>query len=251
VAAADSMNRAPWTAEGQEKRDAVRRMFADIAPTYDRCNALMSLSLHKRWRSYAVSQLGLEPGETALDLCCGTGDFLQPLQRAVGGGGKVLGIDFCLPMLQLAKAKSSPGITSLGLGDACRLPVRSMSVDAVTVGWGIRNVPDIDAAHREIARALRPGGKFVSLDMARPRNPVLRRLSEFMFNIMVPRLGALFGKREAYTYLPKSTEKFWSREELAESMRRAGMVDVTFQDLFFGNICVHSGRKAEGRGEEK
>jgi demethylmenaquinone methyltransferase/2-methoxy-6-polyprenyl-1,4-benzoquinol methylase len=144
-------------------------------------------------------------------------------------------------MIQLATAKKAAN--GLSLGDACRLPVQSQTLDAVTVGWGIRNVPDIDAAHLEIARVLKPGGKFVSLDMARPQNPILGLSSKFAMNHLVPLIGRLFGKAEAYTYLPKSTEKFYSREELSTSMRGAGLVEVGWKNLFFGNVCIHWGTK--------
>jgi demethylmenaquinone methyltransferase/2-methoxy-6-polyprenyl-1,4-benzoquinol methylase len=229
-----------WDAQGAQKRAAVRGMFADIAPSYDRLNAWMSLFLHRRWRARAVRMLDLRPGDRALDVCCGTGDFLAPLRAAVGPEGVVAGIDFCAPMLAQARTKSPAG---LALGDACHLPVAGDAFDAVTVGWGIRNVPDIDQAHREIARVLRPGGRFVSIDMARPRNPLVRAVSELLFRTLVPRLGALFGKTQAYTYLPKSTERFWSREQLAASMERAGLTDVRMTDLFLGNLCIHYGRK--------
>jgi demethylmenaquinone methyltransferase / 2-methoxy-6-polyprenyl-1,4-benzoquinol methylase len=227
-----------WLNEGERKRKAVREMFSEIAPRYDFLNSLMSFSLHRRWRAYAVSQLHLRPGDTALDVCCGTGDFLLEAKKIVGG--KAFGIDFCRPMLDRAANKVS---APLGVGDACSLPVQDSSVNAVTVGWGIRNVPDIDAAHREIARVLKPGGRFVSLDMARPRNGIMRAICGFMFKSVVPRVGAIFGASKAYTYLPRSTEMFWSREDLCASMERAGLTEVTFKDLFFGNICAHFGRK--------
>lgn len=227
-----------WTTEGAQKRATVQRMFAEIAPTYDLLNGVMSLSLHGRWRTFAVSLLELRPEDTALDVCCGTGDFLALLRRK---GIRAAGIDFCLPMLD--KAAEKLGARPVSLGDACQLPVVSRAVDAVTVGWGIRNVPDIDAAHREIVRVLKPGGRFVSLDMARPNNRLIRASSEFIFNTLVPRLGTLFGKTQAYTYLPKSTQRFWSREQLSASMESAGLVDVRFKDLMLGNICVHFGRK--------
>lgn len=231
-----------WRTEGAQKRAAVRQMFADIAPTYDLLNGLMSLSLHHRWRSYAVRKLKLGPGDNVLDVCCGTGDFMKPLRKAVGLDGFVAGIDFCLPMLQVADKKLADG-SSLSLGDACALPIASGSFDAVSVGWGIRNVPDIDAAHREVARVLKPGGRFVSLDMAQPGNGVLRSVSTFAFQGMVPLLGSLFGKTKAYTYLPKSTQKFWSRDQLSASMEAAGLVDVGCKDMMLGNICVHWGTK--------
>jgi demethylmenaquinone methyltransferase/2-methoxy-6-polyprenyl-1,4-benzoquinol methylase len=230
----------PWAAEGQEKRAAVQSMFAEIAPTYDLCNALMSLSLHRRWRAWASSRLELHPGGQVLDLCSGTGDFLKPLREAVGSDGLVLGADFCLPML--ARAADKPA-NLLVLADAGRIPLSSERFDGVSVGWGIRNVPDADLAHREIARILKPGGRFVSLDMARPRNGFVRGISEAVFNHAIPLLGALFRKRKAYTYLPKSTAGFKSREELKTSMEAAGFVEVGYRDFFMGNICVHWGTK--------
>jgi len=238
---AHSAENAPWTAEGQEKRNAVQSLFSQIAPKYDRLNSVMSLSLHHRWRAFAVSCLALRQGDKALDVCSGTGDFLKPLRTAVGTSGAVFGVDFCLPMLQVASMKQTEPLVE---GDAMRLPVRSNLFDAVTVGWGIRNVPDIDRAHQEIARVLKPGGRFASLDMAKPHNSVMRWVSGTVFKTLVPLLGTLTGNRKAYTYLPKSTEKFWSREDLKSSMEKAGFEQVQFKDMFFGNICVHWGRKS-------
>jgi demethylmenaquinone methyltransferase/2-methoxy-6-polyprenyl-1,4-benzoquinol methylase len=234
-------DQAIWQAEGVQKRTAVQGMFAEIAPTYDLLNSLMSLRLHHRWRGYAVRQLQLRPGDKALDVCCGTGDFMAPLRRAVGATGRVFGVDFCLPMLELAKKKRVAG--EVGLGDACQMPIQSQALDGVSVGWGIRNVPDIDQAHRELFRVLKPGGRFVSLDMALPRNSVIRKVSGFFCNRLLPWLGSLFGKTQAYTYLPKSTQKFMNRAELSASMERAGFVEVGYKDMFLGNVCVHWGRR--------
>ncbi|MFN8221380.1 MAG: bifunctional demethylmenaquinone methyltransferase/2-methoxy-6-polyprenyl-1,4-benzoquinol methylase UbiE [Fimbriimonadales bacterium] len=231
----------PWTAEGAAKREAVRDMFAGIAPKYDLMNGLMSLSLHHRWRKAAVAMLDLHPGDKALDVCCGTGDFMVPLFESVGETGFVGGVDFCLPML--AQAQSKLGTHRISLGDACRLPFQSGTMDAVSVGWGIRNVPDIDQAHAEAYRVLRPGGRFVSLDMAKPRNPILRWLSTLLFKTVVPWLGGVLSSKKAYAYLPESTQRFWSRAELTSSLERAGFVDCGYRDLFFGNICIHYGRK--------
>lgn len=232
----------PWQAEGDDKRSAVQRMFGEIAPTYDLLNSVMSLRLHHRWRRFAVQQLRLKPGARVLDVACGTGDFMVPLRAAVGPQGAVVGIDFCLPMLEVATQKQTPG--AVALGDACRLPVASDTLDGASVGWGIRNVPDIDAAHRELARVLKSGARFVSLDMARPRFAPIRWASDLLFRKGVPLMGRAFGKTEAYTYLPESTQRFLGREELSESMRAAGFTDVGFKDLFFGNLCVHWGTKA-------
>lgn len=216
-------------------------MFAEIAPTYDLLNSVMSLRLHHRWRAFAVKQLNLQQGNGVLDVCCGTGDFMLPLRKAVGEKGKVYGIDFCLPMLQKAQEKHVPG--DIGLGDACILPIQTNALNGVSVGWGIRNVPDIDQAHRELFRVLKPGGRFVSLDMANPRNAIIRFFSRLTCDTFLPRLGSIFGKTKAYTYLPKSTQRFMSREELKQSMEKAGFTSVGYKDLFFGNVCVHWGTK--------
>ncbi len=243
-----------WRTEGERKRAAVRGMFGSIARGYDRMNGLMSLGLHHRWRGFAVSRLALQPGGRALDVCCGTGDFMLPLRRAVGPTGRVVGVDFCLPMLEGAKEKLSTSVergawsgesqSTLALGDACRLPIGSGLFDAVSVGWGLRNVPDLDAALAEASRVLRPGGRFVSLDMARPRNPLVRGAAEFALRRVLPFLGKLLRlDGEAYAYLPESTLRFASRETLAAAMRRAGFDDVAYRDLMLGNLCVHWGRK--------
>jgi demethylmenaquinone methyltransferase/2-methoxy-6-polyprenyl-1,4-benzoquinol methylase len=220
-------------------------MFSQIAPRYDLANSVLSLLLHHRWRAQAVAMLELRPGDSAIDICCGTGDFLIPLRRAIGPKGRAFGVDFSLPMLERA-AKKKPGEVVV-LGDACQLPVCDAAFDGLTIGWGIRNVADIDAAHREIFRVLRPGGRFVSLDMARSRNRTVRAVSDVFLRIAVPWLGSLVGDRGAYRYLAESTRAFWSREQLAASMAAAGMVDVRTRDLMFGNVCIHYGRRpAEG-----
>jgi demethylmenaquinone methyltransferase/2-methoxy-6-polyprenyl-1,4-benzoquinol methylase len=233
---------APWKVRGEEKREAVREMFAEVAPTYDRINGIMCVGLHRAWRRAAVRVLDLSEGDAALDVCCGTGDFLVPLVGAVGSGGKVVGVDFCAPMIELARQKVDE--PRLSVGDACRLPIRGLIFDAVSVGWGLRNVPDVDTALDEAARVLKPGGRFVSLDMARPKSAVMGRVSEWVFHRVVPLIGRVFGKAEAYTYLPKSTLQFLSREQMAAAMERAGFRDVKWRDYFFGNVCMHWGVKA-------
>jgi demethylmenaquinone methyltransferase/2-methoxy-6-polyprenyl-1,4-benzoquinol methylase len=226
-------------AEGEEKREVVRELFADVAPSYDLVNGLLSLSLHHRWRRAAVEGLGLREEDWALDVCCGTGDFLVPLAKVVGG--RVVGVDFCAPML--ARAREKVPCAALQLGDACRLPIAGGRFDAVTVGWGLRNVPDVGAALREANRVLKPGGRFVTLDMARPRNGVVGRVSEWAFHTVVPLVGRVFGKSRAYTYLPKSTLQFLSRDELKRAMEQAGFSDVRTRDFAFGNVCMHWGTK--------
>lgn len=234
-------NDAPWLMSGDQKRLAVQQMFADVASTYDQVNRIMSFNSDRKWRHKAASYLHLRPGDTVLDLCCGTGDFLPVHRSLIGPSGRLLGLDFCLPMLVRSSGKDS-GATLIQ-ADAMSIPVASASVDAVSVGWGIRNVPDIDQVHREIYRVVRSGGRFASVDCAIPQNPFFRAISIWTGKILLPAVGTLFRQRKAYTYLPKSTQKFMSRQELVLSMKSAGFVNVGFQDLFFGNICIHYGEK--------
>ncbi|QYK52403.1 MAG: bifunctional demethylmenaquinone methyltransferase/2-methoxy-6-polyprenyl-1,4-benzoquinol methylase UbiE [Fimbriimonadaceae bacterium] len=232
----------PWQTEGEEKREAVREMFAGIAPTYDLANSIMSAKGHLRWRRMAVCLINLQPGESVLDLCCGTGDFLIAARELTGPTGQLIGLDFCQPMLDVAAKKVDSAI-QLTLGDATELPFADRQFDAITVGWGLRNVPDLAAALAESARVLKPGGRFITVDMAQPSGP-LGPISRWMYHVTVPLLGRILGQADAYAYLPKSTEKFVSREELKSVMESAGFKDVQMKSLYFGNICMHWGVKA-------
>lgn len=231
----------PWLKDGDEKRQSVQAMFAEIAPTYDLMNSLMSLRLHHRWRRFAANTLGLKKGQSALDVCCGTGDFLTVLRDKVGPEGKLIGVDFCAPMLQVAAEKKSLA-PNLVCADACHLPLSHSQFDAATVGWGLRNVPSLSEALSEIHRVLKPGGRFVSLDMARPKG-VMGKVSEIVFHTLVPALGTLFGKRKAYQYLPKSTLRFVSPEELEKALTDLGFVEVGHRYLYFGNVAMVWGKK--------
>lgn len=225
----------------EEKRSQIQQMFAKIAPQYDLLNGFMSLSQHRRWRRIAASMLHLKPGDSVLDLCTGTGDFIAPIRKLVGEKGIVIGLDFCEPMVRIGQQKHRKG--QLGLGDAMKLPLQSESLNAVTVGWGIRNVVDIDQVHAEIFRVLKPGGSFASIDMAKPQNKSIQSIVKQSMKMVLPSLGAAFGKKEAYTYLPESIQHFWDREKLKESMEKAGFKDILITNLFFGNICIHRGMK--------
>lgn len=235
-------SQAPWLAQGQAKEEAVQSIFSKVSGTYDLVNSLMSLRLHHRWRAQAVDLLQLQPGQSVLDVCCGTGSFFDPITKAVGDDGTVVGIDFCQPMLEIARQKFGDSI-QLILGDACALPIQSNLFDGVTVGWGLRNVSQLDQCLSEICRVLKPGGRFVTIDMARPQGQI-GAISEKICHAIVPILGAAVGKKEAYTYLNQSTLQFASREELARRMELAGFEEIEYHDLFGGNICIHLGRKA-------
>ena len=230
-----------WEAQGDERRREVRGMFSAIAPSYDRANAFMSFNLHQRWRKFAAAKLKLKTGDTVLDLCTGTGDFLPIHRTFIGQEGMLIGIDFCAPML--SKAVSKDREATLSLGDACSIPLANNTADGVSVGWGIRNVPDIDQAHQEIQRVLKSGKRFVSIDCAEPESSIIKAATSVLRTPMLGFLGKLMGSSEAYKYLSESTARFKSREELAASMRSAGFIDVHYKNLMLGNICVHWGTK--------
>ncbi len=239
---ASTLEPAAWETSGDDKRRAVRALFAEVAGSYDRFNSVVSLRLHQRWRSEAVTAIALSPGESVLDVCCGTGDFCLAALPCVGDNGTVVGVDFCAPMLRLAAGKTGRRV-GLGLADAMRLPFATDSFDAVTVGWGLRNVPDIGTALREITRVLKPRGRFVSLDMARPTDPVIGPVAEAVCQRVVPLVGRALGHAGAYEYLPRSTERFLDRAGLAAALNAAGIGQVQHRDFMFGNVCMMWGAR--------
>jgi len=232
-----TLKKAAWETTGDDKRQVVRALFAEVADNYDSFNSVVSFRQHLAWRREAVNQIGLTTGESVLDICCGTGDFCDVALDAVGPEGRVVGVDFCPPMLRQA-ARKTAGRARLSLADATRLPIASRTFDAVTVGWGLRNVPDAQAALREVARVLKPGGRFVTVDMARPTAPLVGPIAEAACHMTVPLVGRLFGHQGAYTYLPKSAERFMDRSALAAALSAAGFRDVQHRDFMFGNICM-------------
>src|SRR5690242_2224658 len=212
-----------------DKAEYVRDMFAGIAHRYDLLNSVLSFNQHKAWRRKAVRLAKVQPGDTALDVCSGTGDFAIDLARTVGATGYVVGSDFCEPMLAKGRDKTvraTGGHIDLMVADALHLPYNSCSFDCATVGFGIRNVSDVSAAFKEMTRVVRPGGRVVCLEFNRPKSPLIRAISDFYELRVLPRIGGMLSRSEAYRYLPNSIQAFQSREELAEIMRSAGLADV-------------------------
>jgi demethylmenaquinone methyltransferase/2-methoxy-6-polyprenyl-1,4-benzoquinol methylase len=230
---------------GPEKRTYVRDMFTAIAPTYDRLNRVISLGLDQRWRRYAVGQLGWEraPEGMYLDLCAGTLDFGAMLARQRGFGGRVIGADFVQRMLRLGRGKS-PRLEPVA-ADALALPFPDRTFEGAMVGWGARNLVDLDAGLREAARVLKPGARLVILEMTLPPNPGLRRAFLFYFDRVLPWIGRMVSKHtNAYTWLPESTRTFPPPAELAQRMERAGFTDVSYRLKLGGVTAVHVGERA-------
>lgn len=236
---AQAAGKAPWQTEGEEKRSAVREVFARIAPEYDRANRMLSWNLDQRWRKAAVEQAHISAGESALDICTGTGDFLPLLRQQVGSGGRVVGLDFCPPMLELAKPKEP--MAELIEGDACDLPFRDGEFDAITMGWGLRNVPDRPAALREAWRVLKPGGRFVCLDMTQQPDNLIGRMRQKGLHLATHMTGKAVDHQQEYDYLLKSVDTFLTLEELADMMRSSGFTEVGHRAIFFHNIGMHWG----------
>jgi demethylmenaquinone methyltransferase/2-methoxy-6-polyprenyl-1,4-benzoquinol methylase len=211
---------------------AVEAMFDRISPVYDPMNRLMTAGLDRRWRRLTVAA-AVRPGDRVLDACCGTGDLALEAQRA---GGRVTGLDFSGRMLERARRKSSA--VEWVRGDVLALPFSDGSFDAVTVGFGIRNVADLEAGLRELARVLRPGGRLGCLEITRPRG-LLRPFFAVWFDGLVPLAGKVLPGGAAYTYLPASVRRFPGPEDLAEAMRRAGFVEIGWRLLGGGIVALH------------
>jgi demethylmenaquinone methyltransferase/2-methoxy-6-polyprenyl-1,4-benzoquinol methylase len=225
------------------KRSYVREMFAAIAPRYDLLNHLLSANVDRRWRRCAVDRLGWEgkPDGLYLDLCAGTLDLAVELRRRLGFGGRVVGADFVVPMLRLGRRKDGC-IATVG-ADALELPFADDRFDGCLVGFGIRNLADIDQGLREIARVLSPGGRLVVLDFSVPRSWLVRPLYLFYFRRILPWIGRLVSKHtSAYRYLPASVSEFPAPEELVSRLERAGFADTGFERLTFGIAFVAWGR---------
>jgi demethylmenaquinone methyltransferase / 2-methoxy-6-polyprenyl-1,4-benzoquinol methylase len=217
---------------GTLEADDVRGMFDRIAPVYDTMNRLMTAGLDRRWRRLAVREV-VWPGDRVLDSCCGTGDLAVEAERR---GGRVVGLDFSEPMLERARRKS--GAIEWVRGDALALPFEDGEFDAVTVGFGVRNLSDLEGGLREAARVLRPGGRIAVLEITRPRG-LLRPFFRLWFDVLVPLAGKVLPGGKAYTYLPASVRRFPGPEDLAALFVSAGFRRVRYRLLGGGSVALH------------
>jgi demethylmenaquinone methyltransferase/2-methoxy-6-polyprenyl-1,4-benzoquinol methylase len=232
--------------DSEEFATQVRGMFDRIAGVYDLMNSAMTAGLHHQWRERAVDRADVGPGSDALDVCCGTGDLALALRRRIGPDGRVVGCDFSEPMLEIARQKSGEeGLAvEFGWADALELPYGEGSFDAVTVGFGARNLADLEKGLAEMARVLRPGGRLVILEITRPRKEPLSSFYSLWFDRLVPVLGAVAGDQDAYSYLPESVRNFPEPEALAAMIDRAGLNEIRWLLLAGGIIAIHSATRA-------
>jgi demethylmenaquinone methyltransferase / 2-methoxy-6-polyprenyl-1,4-benzoquinol methylase len=217
---------------GRLPADGVQRMFDRIAPVYDAMNRVMTAGLDRRWRRVTVEQV-VRDGDRVLDACCGTGDLAL---AARARGADVVGLDFSEAMLERARAKSSD--VDWVRGDVLALPFDDASFDAVTVGFGVRNVDDLEAGLRELRRVLRPGGRLGILEITRPRG-VVAPFYRLWFDRVVPLLGKALPGGSAYTYLPASVRRFPGPEELAGLLETCGFAAVRFRLFAGGIVALH------------
>ncbi|MBK8098268.1 MAG: bifunctional demethylmenaquinone methyltransferase/2-methoxy-6-polyprenyl-1,4-benzoquinol methylase UbiE [Planctomycetes bacterium] len=218
----------------------IQRMFAQVAPRYDRANRMLSLGIDVLWRRRTVKIAAVQPGERVVDVCAGTGDLTLALRAA---GAKAVGADFCAPMIAraVAKAESAAAGVPFVVADALALPFAGGAFDLATVAFGIRNVADPVAGLREMARVVRPGGRVVVLEFCRPRLPLLGSAYLFYFRRVLPRLGEWISGagNGAYRYLPDSVMAFPEREQFCQLLRQAGLQTPTCKVLTGGIAAIY------------
>jgi demethylmenaquinone methyltransferase / 2-methoxy-6-polyprenyl-1,4-benzoquinol methylase len=234
-------------ANEEEHATRVREMFAAIAGRYDLLNHLLSGHVDKRWRRLVARQLRNRVGATSgriLDVACGTGDLSLTLSETTGL--QVIGTDFCRPMLEIAARKTAnrkPGILLIE-GDALRLPFADSSFDAVAIGFGLRNLSDVERGLAELMRVAKPGGHVAVLEFSKPVIPGFRLLFNFYFTRALPFLGGLVsGSKSAYQYLPDSVTRFPDQNELSSLMRKVGFESVNYENLTGGIAALHMGKR--------
>lgn len=235
--------------EGQEKARFVHGLFSQIAPTYDLLNRTLSMGQDQHWRRVAAREANLKPGGKALDVATGTGDLARELLRHTGLQGLVVGTDFCLPMLELGRKRNIALCAPIPMveGDAMDLPFSDGAFDASTIAFGTRNVMDLKRCFVEMTRVVRPGGRVVCLELAKPLWPPFRAMYFVYFNKMLPSMARLVHpSKRNYAYLPASLAAFVDRDGLSEIMRSAGLTGIRIVNLTGGIVAIHVGTKPGG-----
>ncbi|MED1863658.1 demethylmenaquinone methyltransferase [Fictibacillus nanhaiensis] len=231
------------------KEERVHSVFEKISDQYDYMNDLISFKQHSKWRKDTMKRMKVQRGNHCLDVCCGTGEWTFALAEEVGENGKVIGLDFSQNMLNVGieklKKRRSPGVSFIH-GNAMELPFEDNSFDFVTIGFGLRNVPDYLQTLKEMARVVKPGGRVVCLETSHPTVPVFKQLFKFYFTYIMPVFGKLFAKSyQEYAWLQESTEAFLTKDELKELFKQAGLSNVEVKSYALGAAAMHTGKKQQ------
>ncbi|GGF09375.1 demethylmenaquinone methyltransferase [Halobacillus andaensis] len=231
----------------QSKEERVHHVFEKIYNRYDAMNSIISFQQHRLWRNDVMKRMNVKEGDCTLDVCCGTGDWTMSLANQVGPTGKVIGLDFSVNMLSVAiKKKLSTRLKHVEFehGNAMSLPFNDNQFDFVTIGFGLRNVPDYQQVLNEMYRVVKPGGKVVCLETSQPTNPVFKRLYYFYFGYVMPLFGKLFARSyKEYSWLHESAKDFPGKNELAEMFNQAGLIHIQVKSFTGGVAAMHMGEK--------
>jgi demethylmenaquinone methyltransferase / 2-methoxy-6-polyprenyl-1,4-benzoquinol methylase len=231
------------------KEERVHSVFEKISDQYDYMNDLISFKQHNRWRNDTMKRISVKPGDNCLDVCCGTGEWTFALAEAAGKSGNVTGLDFSENMLKVGREKlkkrSLPNIAFIH-GNAMELPFGDNSFDVVTIGFGLRNVPDYFQALKEMSRVVKPGGRVVCLETSHPTVPIFKQVFKFYFTYIMPVFGKLFAKSyQEYSWLQESTEAFLTKEELKDLFQKSGLTEVEVKSYALGAAAMHTGKKPQ------
>lgn len=229
---------------GKEKSKYVKNKFSVIAKRYDLFNDIITQGMHRFWKNFLVEKARLKNGDKALDICCGTGDITQRLKVNVGGDGDVFGLDFSSGMLKVAKNRNLESTIIFLKADAMNLPFKDKTMDVITVGFGLRNLIDISKCLSEVIRVLKPGGRFLCLDMGKVKIPFLKLLFKFYFFKIVPLVGKLmYSGEDFFEYFPASSVAYPSQVKLAGMLVNIGFEEVEFFNFYFGSTAIHYAEK--------
>lgn len=232
----------------QSKEQRVHNVFEKIYGNYDKMNSVISFKQHIKWRNYTMGRMDVPIGASALDVCCGTADWTIALAKKTGPSGKVTGLDFSKNMLKIGEKKVKQleldKHVSLIHGNAMELPFEDNTFDYVTIGFGLRNVPDYLQVLKEMNRVLKPGGMAVCLETSQPTMIGFKQLYYFYFRFIMPMFGKLFAKSfQEYSWLQESARDFPGMKELAGMFKEAGFEDVSYKAHSGGVAATHFGRK--------
>lgn len=227
------------------KEQKVHNVFEKISDDYDKMNSVISFNQHKKWRNDIMRRMAVQKGARALDVCCGTADWTVALADAVGHEGEVTGLDFSEGMLEVGRKKvANYSNVNLIQGNAMELPFPDHSFDYVTIGFGLRNVPNYETALREIHRVLKPGGMIACLDTSHPEMPGYKQLFWFYFKVIMPLFGKVFAKSyEEYSWLQESANDFPGMKKLAHLFTEVGFKEVSYKAYSGGAAAGHIGFK--------